>query len=578
MTTCILPTAAMDQHGAVLGKTGSGKSYGAKGIVEGWLNDGRQVCIIDPTSAWWGLRADSTGKRAGFDRVLLIGGDHQDLPLHERSGAACARLITEQGASAAIDTSGMTVGEYTRWFIDFAGTLYSTIRGPLHLVIDEAHQFMPQGKSPDVDAGRMLHAGNRLMSGGRSKGIRGLMITQRPAKLHKDSLTCADYLMAFRVIAPQDRQAIREWIDGAGDPDQGRDVLASLAGLKRGECWVWYPEGGHLQRVTCPKIRTYDSGATPAHGVRSSAVIAPVDLDAARASMAEAVKEAEANDPRLLRKKIADLQAELRKTAAPAGPSVADVAMRRAQAAAARAALEGLQVARDRIGAMIDTGRAAMADIEAAAAGLGWANQTGQAVRAPKGSRDGHADRGASEGEAEPASSSTRTPPADARSTAGASSGLTVRQQGFLDAAMALQSMGAGVTIRTVCAWRGVSPKGGSARDDIRTLAKCGYIVTAKGGGITVTPAGIDRAHPVSRADALKAAIDGLSERQARIFSIVRSAWPEHVTIEVIAESMGISAAGGSFRDDARALVGRGIATRDGGALRAVDFLMDDDG
>jgi len=110
----------------------------------------------------------------------------------------------------------MHVGQYTRWFIDFAGTLFTTIKNPLHLIIDEAHHFMPQGKVPDPDTGKMLHAGNRLMSGGRSRGIRGMLITQRPAKLHKDSLTCADTLIAMRVIAPQDRSAIKDWIDIRG--------------------------------------------------------------------------------------------------------------------------------------------------------------------------------------------------------------------------------------------------------------------------------------------------------------------------------------------------------------------------
>lgn len=303
----LYPPAMLSQHIAVLGKTGSGKTYAAKGLVENLLSDGRQVCVLDPTSAWWGLRLAADGKRAGFD-VVLIGGTHGDIPLAERSGAAVARLVTEQGVSCVIDTGGFTVGEYTRWFIDFAGTLYTTIKNPLHLVIDEAHHFMPQGKTPDVDAGRMLHAGNRLMSGGRSKGLRGLLITQRPAKLHKDSLTCADALIAMRVIAPQDRAAIKEWIDGAGDPAQGKEVLDSLAQLQRGEGWIWYPEGGFLSRVKFPAIRSYDSSATPTHGEKAGPKVSEIDLTEVRAALAAAVKEAEANDPKLLRQRIAELE------------------------------------------------------------------------------------------------------------------------------------------------------------------------------------------------------------------------------------------------------------------------------
>lgn len=314
------PDAALNQHAAILGKTGSGKTVVAKGIVEKLLDQHRQTCIVDPTGAWYGLRLMADEKSKGYD-VVLLGGQHADIPLAERSGAAVARLVTEQGASVVIDTSGFTVGEYTRWFIDFAGTLYTTIRNPLHLVIDEAHYFAPQGGGKvDIDTGKMIHAANRLMSGGRSKGVRGMLITQRPAKLHKDSLTCADTLIAMRVIAPQDRAAIKEWIDGAGDAAQGKVVLDSLAQLKRGEGWVWYPEGGVLERVQFPMMRTYDSSATPAHGAKAGPKVGEIRLDEVKASMAEAVKEAEANDPNLLRAKITALEAAAKK-GTPAAPA-----------------------------------------------------------------------------------------------------------------------------------------------------------------------------------------------------------------------------------------------------------------
>lgn len=308
----IIPIKALDQHIAILGKTGSGKTFAAKGVVEGLLERDRQVCILDPTGAWYGLRLLADGKSKGWP-IILLGGDHGDIPLSAKSGEAVARLVTEQRANVVIDTSGLTVGEYTRFFIDFAGKLYTSIRSPLHLVIDEAHYFAPQGKVPDPDTGRMLHAANRLMSGGRSRGIRAMLITQRPAKLHKDSLSCADTLIAMRVMAPQDRAAIKDWIDGAADSKVGKQVLDSLANLSRGEGWVWYPEGGYLERVTFPRIKTYDSSATPTGDGGSKPAIGEINLDAVRSALADAVKEAEANDPKALKRRIAELETALTK-------------------------------------------------------------------------------------------------------------------------------------------------------------------------------------------------------------------------------------------------------------------------
>ncbi len=62
-------------HSAVIGKTGSGKTYAAKGLVEGLLEAGQRVCIIDPTDVWWGLKASADGKREGYP-IAVFGGDH----------------------------------------------------------------------------------------------------------------------------------------------------------------------------------------------------------------------------------------------------------------------------------------------------------------------------------------------------------------------------------------------------------------------------------------------------------------------------------------------------------------------
>jgi hypothetical protein len=315
VTKPIIPDAALGQHIAVLGKTGSGKTFAAKAsIIEPLLERGRRVGIVDPTDAWWGLRSSRDGKGAGFP-VLVLGGDHGDLPLPANGGAAVARLLVEQGVNLVASTKHLTVGERTRWFIDFAGTVSRLNRAPLHLVLDEAHNFAPQGKVPDPDTGKMLHAANTLASGGRSIGIRLVMITQRPQKLHKDTLTSADTLIAMRVLAPHDRMAVEDWIKGCGDLAQGKEVLNSLAGLTRGEGWVWYPEGGHLQRTKFPQIRTFDSSATPTegHAIQAPKAAAEIDLTEINKALAEAVREAEANDPKLLRAEVARLKAAAKK-------------------------------------------------------------------------------------------------------------------------------------------------------------------------------------------------------------------------------------------------------------------------
>lgn len=311
----MIPSAALLQHVAILGKTGSGKTYTAKGLVEGILDDKRRLAVVDPTGAWWGLRSSADGKAAGYP-VIVLGGQHGDAPLPPESGAACAELITRNHLQVVFDTSDMSVGERTRWFIGFAANLFRLNRTPIHLVIDEAHMFAPQsggGAKIDVDTGKMLHAANTLASGGRSRGVRLMLITQRPAKLHKDSLTCCDTLIAMRMLAPQDRGAVKDWIDGCGDARKGKEVIDSLASIVPGEGWAWFPEGNYLERQRFPRIRTFDSSATPTDGEAPAApkTLADIELSAVNAALTAAVEEAKANDPKLLRAEVDRLRREL---------------------------------------------------------------------------------------------------------------------------------------------------------------------------------------------------------------------------------------------------------------------------
>src|SRR5262249_37751741 len=145
-------------------------------------------------------------------------------------------------------------------YLDFASTFFRLSKGRRWLVIDEVHNFAPQGKVLDPLAGKVLHWSNRLASEGRGRGITLIAASQRPQKVHKDFVTSAETLIAMRVIHPLDRGAIKEWVDGSGDAAHGIEILHSIASMKRGEGWVWSPEIGFGPKcIAFPLFSTYDS-------------------------------------------------------------------------------------------------------------------------------------------------------------------------------------------------------------------------------------------------------------------------------------------------------------------------------
>ncbi len=283
MTPCPIPDAALAQHIAILGKTGSGKTYAAKGVVERLLERGERIAIVDPTGVYWGLRLDANGIKASPYEVVIFGGRHADLPLSAGDGERLAEIIGTSTTPVILDTQQMGVGARTQFFTAFAEGLLRHNRGPLHLVLDEAHLFAPQGGSIGFDTAQMLHATNNLVSLGRSAGLRIMMISQRPAKLHKDSLTQVETLVALRLIAPPDRKAVKDWLDGAPDKSRGDEIMASLASLPQGTGWVYAPEQGVLVKAAFPAIQTFDSGRPLENG--AAPALKPIDVAAIKAAL-----------------------------------------------------------------------------------------------------------------------------------------------------------------------------------------------------------------------------------------------------------------------------------------------------
>lgn len=313
-----LPAAALAQHVIALGKTGAGKSSAMRLLVEALLDQGQPVTIIDPKGDWWGLKSAADGKRPGYP-VVIFGGEHADVPINAHAGAAVAELVATGNRPSLIDLGGWMVGERTRFFIEFASTLFKLTRGARHLVIDEVHNFAPQGKILDPDAGKMLHWANRLASEGRGKGLTILAASQRPQKVHKDFLTSCETLIAMRVIHKLDRDAIKDWIDGCADPAMGKEVLTTLAGMKRGEAWAWSPEIEFgPERVKFPMFSTYDSFKPQAADAGKLKGWAEVDLEEVRKKLAASIEQAQANDPAQLKRRIAELERQVRATPPPA--------------------------------------------------------------------------------------------------------------------------------------------------------------------------------------------------------------------------------------------------------------------
>lgn len=144
-----------DQHIAILGKTGSGKTITAKGYVELLILAGRRVCIFDPTGVWWGLRylppaGNSRILRADRPglRVPIVGGLAGDI--EDADPAALGRYIGKGEGAIIVDISELMIGRRHAFAEHFFAALYQANRKPLYLIIDEADEVAPQNPLPET--------------------------------------------------------------------------------------------------------------------------------------------------------------------------------------------------------------------------------------------------------------------------------------------------------------------------------------------------------------------------------------------------------------------------------------------
>lgn len=358
-----VPEEAFDKHVVLFGMTGAGKTSVIKtAIVEPDLEAGRRVLIITPKDDWWGLRLSRTGKSPGFD-IPIFGGRHADYPLQVKDAALLAETYGTMKGSAIFCTAMLSGQDRARWFAAFAEKLLSANRGWARVVIDEAHVFMPkQGAKGGGAVPLALHAGNELVSQGRSQGLRIALASQRSAKLHNDSSTQCSCLIAMLLMAPADREAVKLWIEDQADPQRGKEIIASLATQNPGQAWVWAPAAKFLENVQFKRPSTFDSSAAPDDDTDADHRLKPINLDALQGKLAAVEAEAKANDPRALKgevvklkKEVADLTAAAAR-AMPAKPDPGALTARQEKAiqrAAVTAKIEGYADAMKTIGGMM---------------------------------------------------------------------------------------------------------------------------------------------------------------------------------------------------------------------------------
>lgn len=107
------------------------------------------------------------------------------------------------------------------------------LKRPVFFVLEEAHNFVPGGAGAQSQAAAII---KRIASEGRKFGLFMVLITQRPYKVHGDTLSQCNSQIIMRLTNPQDQQAIRLSSESISE-----GLLGDLPGLNIGEAVILGP-------------------------------------------------------------------------------------------------------------------------------------------------------------------------------------------------------------------------------------------------------------------------------------------------------------------------------------------------
>lgn len=306
-----MPLDAATETFGIFGVRGRGKTFTSAVFTEQMLDAGVPVVVIDPTGAHWGLRSSADGKRPGFP-ITIVGGDHADVPLEETAGTLLAELVAEKRVPLLLDLSHLSKSAMRRFLTDFMATLYLRNRHPLHIIADECDMYVPQRTFPGIEP--LLGSMEDVVRRGRKNGLGITLISQRPASVNTTVRSQVGTLILLGLTGTHDIKAVDEWVNVHANKETARQVKASLPSLPVGQAWVWSPQWLQiLQQIKVNRRTTFDSSATPKVGetLIPPAKWAKVDAAALSADIAATVERAKADDPKALRKRIADLERAL---------------------------------------------------------------------------------------------------------------------------------------------------------------------------------------------------------------------------------------------------------------------------
>lgn len=310
---------------ALLGTKGAGKTYAAKGIAEQLLDHDIPIVVFDPIGRWRFMKiAGEDSKRPRGYKIVVAGGEQPDLPLTAQSAQAIVRAAIRENIPLVLDLYDrkLSKADWRRIVQSCFRTLLYENKGIRHVFLEETAEFAPQ----KIQDGETYAEVEKLVRMGGNALLGITLINQRAQEVNKAVLDLCDNLVLMKQRGSHAIDALEKWIDKL-DPDSAKMIARAMPRMTAGEAWVFTGSADASTHVHTDPIRSFHPDRTKPQLTAAAAAARSADpaefVTKLSGELDQLLKEAEANDPKRLRARIADLERQATKGAPAPAPGKA---------------------------------------------------------------------------------------------------------------------------------------------------------------------------------------------------------------------------------------------------------------
>lgn len=295
---------------AILGITKSGKTYTAKGVAEQLLDLDIPIIVFDAIGVWRYLKTPGYQSNSKGYKVVVAGGEHPDLPLNPKSAPEIVRAAIKENIPLIIDLYDpkLSKADWRRIVQSCFRILLYENKGLRHVFLEESAEFAPQR----VTDGETYAEVEKLARMGGNKGVGITFINQRAQELNKAVLELCDNVVLLRQRGTHAIDSLEKWLDRLA-PATAKEIASSMPQMTQGDCWIFSENAEVPVRTRSGLIKSlHPDRRNPEQALQRKSVDADIFVKRLTTELPKLAEEQKENDPALLRKRIAELERQLK--------------------------------------------------------------------------------------------------------------------------------------------------------------------------------------------------------------------------------------------------------------------------